>query len=135
MRVDDHAAVVRAMTAAIDCHDLAALAAHAGLYELVEHIPTLLAAFPDLTHTIEQQTVDGDVVATRAVVRGTHRGPLLGVAPTGRRIEAMVLMMDQVVDDRIIRHYALPDWIAILGPIGALPAFGPNHATVSEGSS
>ena len=133
MLSNDPAAVVRAIAVAIDRHDLAALAAHPGLDELVEHIPTLLAAFPDLMHTIEQQTVDGDVVATRAVMRGTHRGPLMGVAPTGKRIEALVLMMDRVVDDQIVLHYALPDWMAILGPIGVLPAFGPRHPAVAAG--
>src|SRR6476469_9907249 len=85
-----HTAVIRAMAAAIDRHDLAALAAHPGLHELVEHIPMLLSAFPDLEHTVEEQTVSGDIVATRATIRGTHRGPLMGAAPTGRRIEAMV---------------------------------------------
>jgi predicted ester cyclase len=88
----------------------------------------LLAAFPDLTHTIEQQVVDGEVVATRATIRGTHQGPFMGVAPTGRYIESMVLMMDRVVDSKIVLHHAVPDWLPILVPIGALPAFRPSHA-------
>jgi predicted ester cyclase len=113
------------MAAAIDRHDLAALAAHPGLHELVEHIPMLLSAFPDLAHTVEEQTVSGDLVTTRATIRGTHRGPLLGAAPTGRRIEAMVLMLDTVADGKIVLHYALPDWLAILGPTGAIPALAP----------
>jgi predicted ester cyclase len=128
VEADTRAAVIGAMIAAIDRHDMAALAAHPGLSETVEKIPTLLAAFPDLKHTIEQQIVSGDIVATRAVIRGTHRAPLMGVAPTGRRIEAMVLLMDTVVDGKIVLHYALPDWLAILVPIGALPAFATGPA-------
>jgi ketosteroid isomerase-like protein len=120
---DPRAAVIRAMLAAIDRHDLAALAAHPGLYETVEKIPSLLVAFPDLKNTIEQQFVAGDIVVTRAMMRGTHRGPFMGVAPTGTRIEAMVLMLDTVVDGKIVLNYALPDWLATLVPIGALPAF------------
>ncbi len=121
---DARGAVVRAMAAAIDRHDVAALAAHPGLHELVRHIPALLAAFPDVTHTIEEQTVSGQVVTTRATIRGTHRAPFMGVAPTGKRVEAMVLMVDTVVDGTIVLHYALPDWLAILVPIGAIPALG-----------
>lgn len=125
---DARAAVIRAMLAAIERHDMAALAAHPGLSETVQYIPALLAAFPDLKHTIEEQIVSGEVVATRAVMRGTHRGPFMGAAPTGRRIEAMLLLMDTVVDGKIVLHYALPDWLATLVPIGVLPAFGPAQA-------
>lgn len=104
---DAHGAVIRVMTEAIDRHDLAALAVHPGL-----------SAFPDHEHTVEEQAISGNIVTTRAVIHGTHRGPLMGAAPTGTRIEAMVLMMD----GKIVLHYALPDWLAILMPIGAIPA-------------
>jgi predicted ester cyclase len=51
----------------------------------------------------------------------------MGAAPTGQRIEAMVLMLDTAVDGTIVLHHALPDWLAILGPTGAIPALGPSH--------
>src|SRR5688500_11694557 len=39
----------------------------------------LRTAFPDLTFTIEAIVAEGDVVAGRLTMTGTHQGPLLGV--------------------------------------------------------
>src|SRR5689334_22639513 len=41
-------------------------------------------AFPDLRMTIEDAIAEGDKVVLRWTGRGTHRGDLAGVAPTGR---------------------------------------------------
>src|SRR5688572_11799757 len=49
-------------------------------------IQGFLAAFPGLHHAIEDQVADGDRVATRIVVRGTHQGDLMGIAPTGKDV-------------------------------------------------
>ena len=115
-------AVVRAVLAAIDRHDLSALQAHPGLHETVQHIPLMWAAFPDLRHTVDRQMADGDMVATCATVRGTHHGPLLGAPSTGKEVAFLVLMMNQVADGRIVLHYGLPDWMALLGLLGVLPS-------------
>src|SRR5436305_3760177 len=41
-------------------------------------------AVPDAHWTIEQQVAEGDVLVTRFTARGTHRGALLGLAPSGK---------------------------------------------------
>jgi predicted ester cyclase len=125
MSAHAHEAVVRSMVEAIDRHDLDALKVHPGLYETVQHMPSFWASFPDARHTVDQQIAAGDVVATRATVRGTHQGAFMGVAPTGRAVEFMVLMMDEVVDDTIVRHYAVPDVFTLLVALGGLPALAP----------
>ena len=46
----------------------------------------LISAFPDLSLTIEKMIAEGDTVAYRVNVRGTHQGEYLGIASTGMRI-------------------------------------------------
>jgi steroid delta-isomerase-like uncharacterized protein len=46
----------------------------------------LFAAFPDLRLERIELVIDGDRHADRWVLSGTHRGPLLGLAPTGRQV-------------------------------------------------
>ncbi len=46
----------------------------------------------------------------------------------------MVLMLDTVVEGKIVLHYALPDWLSVLVPIGAIPAFGPHPTMAAVGS-
>lgn len=42
------------------------------------------AAFPDLTASMDDLVIAGDRVVGRFTYRGTHRGPLFGIPPTGR---------------------------------------------------
>src|SRR5438128_10733553 len=43
-------------------------------------------AFPDLTFTIEDLVAEGDKVVSRFTGRGTHRGELMGVPPSGKQV-------------------------------------------------
>src|SRR5688500_19790954 len=46
-----------------------------------------LVSFPDLQHTVEGMIAEGDQVAVRFSARGTHSGPWLEFAPTGRPVQ------------------------------------------------
>ena len=46
-----------------------------------------LGAFPDLRIDVEDCVEQGDPLAFRCVVRGTHLGDGLGMPPTGHRVE------------------------------------------------
>lgn len=59
--------------------------------------------------------------ATRATMQGTHLGAFMGVAPTNKQVTLTVLLMDQVVDGKIVLHYANADWLGVLVKLGALP--------------
>jgi predicted ester cyclase len=73
-----------------------------------------------LQHKIDEQIAEGDTVATRVTMTGTHSGPFMGVAPTNRRLSWNVLLMDRVVDGKIVLHYANNSW-TLLGELGLLP--------------
>ena len=46
----------------------------------------LLRAFPDLHITVEDVIEEGDKIASRNTVTGTHRGEYMGLPPTGRPV-------------------------------------------------
>src|SRR5712692_5499426 len=54
-----------------------------GLRQLVN---TYRGAFPDIHLTVEDEITEGDKVVTRFTGRGTHKGPLMGIPPTGKRV-------------------------------------------------
>src|SRR5262245_12617330 len=47
----------------------------------------LRGAIPDIYISVEDAFCDGDKVAIRVHVNGTHTGPGLGVQPTGRSVQ------------------------------------------------
>jgi steroid delta-isomerase-like uncharacterized protein len=51
-----------------------------------EFIGMMRTAFPDLHVTIEDLIAEGDTVAARFTMRGTFKGELMGMAPTGKKL-------------------------------------------------
>lgn len=71
-------------------------------------IQMVRAAIPDLRHTIEDLIAEGDRVAWRVVVTGTHTGgPLFGVPAGGRPIQLEQFHIVQCDDHgRCVQHWA-----------------------------
>jgi steroid delta-isomerase-like uncharacterized protein len=67
------------------------------------------AAFPDLSVTVENVVAEGDRVATRVIMRGTHRGEFQGIAPTGKRVEVRAMDMFRISEGKIVEHWGHAD--------------------------
>lgn len=89
-----------------------------GLRELVEGYRSAIGG---LRVTIEQQLTDGDYVATRYTVRGTHSGELMGLAPTGRDVEFSGITISRCHDGQIAEEWEISDVLGLLRQVGALP--------------
>ncbi len=79
------------------------------------------AAFPDASITVEDVIAVEDRVAFRSVMRGTHRGDFLGVAPTGREVEVGLLDVIRLEDGRFAEHWGGPDLFDLLRQLGGDP--------------
>ena len=111
--------VLHQVMTAMDQGDWTVFDTHPGLYETRQHFPHLHAAFPDLHHTIETELAEGNLVACVATVRGTHQGSFMGIAPTGKHVSFMVLWVDRIVDDKLVQHWAIPDFLSLFQQLGA----------------
>src|SRR6266446_2059552 len=67
------------------------------------------AAFPDMRVELKDVIAEGDLVAYRAVVTGTHRGEFAGLKPTGRRVEVTEINLSRFRDGLMVEHWALLD--------------------------
>jgi ketosteroid isomerase-like protein len=68
-------------------HDPGLPTPEANLVTIKQTITQLLfGAFPDLQAIEQDLLVDGDKVVTRRILRGTHQGEFMGVAPTGKKV-------------------------------------------------
>jgi len=110
--------VLRQVFSAFDQNDWTIFDRHPGLHETRQHLPHLYAAFPDLTHTIETELAEGELIGCVATVRGTHRGPYMGMAPTGKPVSFMLLLIDRIVDGTIVEHWAIPDFLSLFQQLG-----------------
>jgi steroid delta-isomerase-like uncharacterized protein len=79
-------------------------------------------AFPDMHITVVDAIAEGDRAAVRFVLEGTHTGPGLPVAPTGRKVRVTGMTVVEVLDGKIIRGWNNWDQLGMLQQLGALPA-------------
>jgi predicted ester cyclase len=71
--------------------------------ESMRGLATMLrTAFPDLHFTIEELIAEGDVVAGRLTMSGTHEGPLMGMPPTGRSVQQAHMHFVSVRDGKAV---------------------------------
>jgi steroid delta-isomerase-like uncharacterized protein len=76
-------------------------------------------AFPDFHNAVEELVAESDRVVARLTYRGTHRGPLFGLAPTGRRISYAGVALFRIAGGRIAEGWVLGDALGLLRQLGA----------------
>lgn len=82
----------------------------------------LRSGFPDIHWTLEETITEGNKVAARFTMQGTHRGDFFGTPPTGNKISVRALNFYQFADGKIVREQGQPDLLGLLQQIGAVPA-------------
>ena len=78
-------------------------------------------AFPDLRTAEADSVKEGDKVAFRWLLSGTHEKEFMGVAATGRRVEVMGMDIVRVADGEIVEHWGEFDAMGLLRQIGVIP--------------
>jgi steroid delta-isomerase-like uncharacterized protein len=76
------------------------------------------AAFPDWHSELHGLVAEGDLVVERFTASGTHRGELMGVAPTGKLIELKGINIFRVRDGRIIERWGRLDELGLFHQLG-----------------
>ncbi|MDQ3589387.1 MAG: ester cyclase [Actinomycetota bacterium] len=85
---------------------------------------TVGEAFSDLRMAEADSVTEGNKLAFRWLLSGTHEGEFMGVAGTGRRVEAMGMDILRVADGQIVEHWGEFDAMGLLRQIGAIPRLG-----------
>jgi predicted ester cyclase len=83
-------------------------------------------SFPDWHSTFEELVAEGDRVAERWTGRGTHRGELQGIAPTGKRVEVPGSVFYRIVEGKIVEFRGQLDMMGMMQQLGVMPS--PQHA-------
>ncbi len=63
-------------------------------------------AFPDMKYIVQDFIGEGDLVVTKMLMTGTHKGPFAGFAPTGRFSEITGIHVAQFLDGKIRKTWA-----------------------------
>jgi predicted ester cyclase len=74
---------------------------------------------PDYNVVHEDLIAQGDRVAVRNTVSGTHQSAFMGIQPTGKHIEMLTIDVHQVRDGQILATWHLEDFAGLMAQLNA----------------
>jgi steroid delta-isomerase-like uncharacterized protein len=77
------------------------------------------SAFGDIELRVEDLVVEGDAIAWRWALEGTHVGPFAGIAPTGRRVTLRGVNFQRLAGGRVSEHWTMVDVFGARQALGA----------------
>ena len=90
-----------------------------GYEQFREYVDFIRTVFPDFKNRIEEIVSEGDRSFARLTYSGTHKGELLGIAPTNRRVEYAGSALFRFRDGRIAEVWVLGDVYGLLQQLTA----------------
>jgi predicted ester cyclase len=90
--------------------------------ELKQHIVFFEASFPHYGIVADDMIAEGDKVAVLARFQGTHRGELLGIAPTGKDVDIPFAITYRLSGDKVVEHWMSFDRMALMEQLGVAPS-------------
>jgi steroid delta-isomerase-like uncharacterized protein len=90
-----------------------------------EFVSTYLTGFPDGAITADEIIAEGDFVATRWTGRGTNKGELMGMPPTGRQVTVTGMTFTRIVNGKAREDWTTWDTLAMMQQLGAVPEAAP----------
>jgi steroid delta-isomerase-like uncharacterized protein len=90
-----------------------------GHREFGDYVDFIQQAFPDFSNEIGEIISEGDKAFAKLTYRGTHRGEVFGIAPTGRRIQYEGAAVFTFRDDLIAEVWVLGDIYGLISQLEA----------------
>ena len=84
-------------------------------------IATIHGAFPDIRYHIVAMYAEGDSVATRYRVTGTHTGDFRGLPATGRAFDLSGHLIHRIADGKKTEGWGIWDTLGLMIQLGVIP--------------
>ncbi len=81
-------------------------------------------AFPDIQMSVEDVIAEGDKVVARWTVCATHQGELMGIPPSGNRMEVTGISIGRIEGGKFVETWSNYDTLGMMQQIGAIPEPG-----------
>ena len=87
-------------------------------------IQAMRGAFPDMEHTVDAQSTEGDRVTTPLTFRATHTGQLMEIPATGKSVDVRAINVHRIVNGQMVEAETVLDMMGIMQQIGVVPGPG-----------
>jgi steroid delta-isomerase-like uncharacterized protein len=89
-------------------------------------------AFPDIHLTVEDIVAEGETVMTRWSCRGTHKGDLNGIVPTGKQVNISGVTVVRLTNGKMAEGYVNWDALGLMQQLGVVPELAKAKAVAAK---
>ena len=86
---------------------------------IIQFFRSMREAFPDMEMVADTMITEGDMVAARVTLRGTHRSDFMGIPATGNEVAVSIADFFRVENGRIAEHWGVADMASMMEQLGA----------------
>ena len=88
--------------------------------EFKQSIAFMEATFPRYGISLKDILAEGDKVVIRGTFRGTHKGELMGLAPTGKDVTMPIIVTYRIANDKIVKGWVSADQLGLMQQLGVI---------------
>ena len=88
-------------------------------------------AFPDVRLTVEDIIAEGETVVARWSCRGTHKGDLNGIAPTGKQVNITGVSIARFTNGKMSEGFVNWDALSLMQQLGIVPELAKTKAAAA----
>lgn len=81
----------------------------------------MACAFPDMKATVDDMIGEGDKVAVRFTVHGTHEGSVMGIPATGKKVAMKGVSIKRLSNRKVVEEWWLGDMLGLMQQLGMIP--------------
>jgi len=92
-----------------------------GLKAIKKYVDEMLHMFPDVHMTIDDLVAEGDKVAVRFTVTGTHKGEFMGIPATNKKVTIWSIQIDRFARGKFVESWERTDIPGLMQQLGVMP--------------
>jgi len=92
-----------------------------GIKNIKQSTSEEFSAFPDQHFTIDDMVAEGDKVAMRITMTGTHKGEYMGAPPTNKKITIRAITIERFAGGKIVEEWGMYDTLSLMQQLGLAP--------------
>lgn len=89
-----------------------------GLKDFKYNTSEVYSAFPDLHFTLDDMVAEGDKVAVRWTITGTHKGGFMGIPPTNKEVTSWGIEIYRIAGGKFVELWERFDDFGFMKQLG-----------------
>lgn len=81
----------------------------------------LYDSFPDIHFTLDDMVVEGDKVAARWTLTGTHKGERWGIPATNKKLTMWAISIERIIGGKSVESWERWDTLGLMQQLGVVP--------------